>query len=223
METKTVSLTVRGMTCASCVAHVEKALLGLEDVVKASVNLATGTARVEYFPGSVSLGDMKRAVRDIGYEAEERVEGQTALDREREARQKEIRRQGRYMLMAWPLAMLIMAGTFRDYWILANFVPEFLGNKWVLGLLTTPIVFGPGRQFFVNSFRGLVHGATVVYKSFVEDVLPVFADISSRTVDDHERQGGSHQRKPPLPCSTRLLAGRFPFNGSKSTHAHRGQ
>jgi len=53
-----------------------------------------------------------------------------------------------------------MAGTFRDYWILSSFVPEFLGDRLVLGLLTTPIVFGPGRQFFVSSFRGLVHGAT---------------------------------------------------------------
>ncbi len=155
-----VTLTVRGMTCASCVAQVEKALRELDGVVGVVVNLAAGSARVDYFSGSVTVGEMKRAVRNIGYEAEERVEGLAALDREREARQREIRRQGRYMLVAWPLAFLIMAGTFREYWILSNFVPELLGNKWVLGLLTTPIVFGPGRQFFVNSFRGLIHGAT---------------------------------------------------------------
>jgi Cu+-exporting ATPase len=43
---------------------------------------------------------------------------------------------------------------------LQAFVPEFLSYKWVIGLLTTPIVFGPGRQFFVNSWRGLKHGVT---------------------------------------------------------------
>jgi P-type Cu+ transporter len=37
-------------------------------------------------------------------------------------------------------------------------VPVWLSYKWVLGLLTTPIVLGPGRQFFVNSWRGLRHG-----------------------------------------------------------------
>ncbi|MHB1133226.1 MAG: heavy metal translocating P-type ATPase [Chloroflexota bacterium] len=155
-----VTLVVRGMTCASCVAHVEKALLGLEGVTKATVNLATNSARVEYLPGTVGVSAMKRALHDIGYEAEERADGQTALDREREARQQEFRRQRRNMLIVWPLSLLIMAGTFRDMSILANFVPEFLGNKLVLGLLTTPIVFGPGRQFFVNSLRGLVRGVT---------------------------------------------------------------
>ncbi|MHB1005994.1 MAG: heavy metal translocating P-type ATPase [Chloroflexota bacterium] len=155
-----VTLSVRGMTCASCVAHVEKALSGLEGVTKATVNLAASSARVEYYPGTVGVGEMKRAVREIGYEAEERADGQSALDREREARQKEIRRQGRNMLIVWPLSLIIMAGTFRDMGVLANFVPEFLGNKLVLGLLTTPIVFGPGRQFFVNSARGLIHGVT---------------------------------------------------------------
>ncbi len=154
-----VTLTVRGMTCASCVGHVEKALRGLEGVSAVAVNLASGTARVEYFPGTVTIGDMKRAVREVGYEAEEREDGQTALDREREAREKEIGRQRRNMLIAWPLAIVIMIGTFREYPFL-SFVPEILGDKLVLGLLTTPIVFGPGRQFFVNAFRGLIHGVT---------------------------------------------------------------
>ncbi len=154
------TLTIRGMTCASCVSHVEKALVELDGVAGATVNLAAGTARVDYFPGSVTLGDMKRAVRNAGYEAEEHAEGQVALDREREAREEEINRQKRNMLIAWPLAILIMAGTFREYWVLSSFMPEFLGNRLVLGLLTTPIVFGPGRQFFVKSFRGLLHGVT---------------------------------------------------------------
>src|SRR3989304_2870762 len=97
-----VTLTVTGMTCASCVSKLEKALSDLEGVSRAVVNLAAGTARVEYFSGLVAVSDMKRAIRDLGYQAEERMEGQAALDREREARQREIRRQGRYMLVAWP-------------------------------------------------------------------------------------------------------------------------
>jgi Cu+-exporting ATPase len=53
-------------------------------------------------------------------------------------------------------------GTFRDMLppSLAAFIPSLFAEKWFLGLLTTPIVFGPGRQFFVNSFRGLRHGVT---------------------------------------------------------------
>ncbi|MCL5960475.1 MAG: cation transporter, partial [Chloroflexi bacterium] len=96
MATKSVTLEIHGMTCASCVSHVEKALGELDGVAGAVVNLAAGSARVEYFPGSVTVGDMKWAIRNAGYEAEERADGQAALDREREARQKEIQRQGRY-------------------------------------------------------------------------------------------------------------------------------
>jgi len=158
--TQQITLQITGMTCASCVAHVEAALRELQGVSKVVVNLATGTAKVEYSPGLVTVTQMKRAVRDVGYEASEKIEGAEAMDREREARQREIKRQGLYLLFAAPLSALIMLGTFRDYWILQYFVPEWLGNKFLLGLLTTPIVLGPGRQFFTNSFRGLRHGVT---------------------------------------------------------------
>jgi Cu+-exporting ATPase len=154
------TLQVTGMTCASCVAHVERALRELPGVSQAIVNLATGTAKVEFDPSQVSLEQMAQAVREVGYEAVPIVEAREAVDREREARQREIQRQGLYLLFAAPLSAIIMLGTFRDYWIFPYFVPEWLGNKFLLGLLTTPIVFGPGRQFFVNSWRGLRAGVT---------------------------------------------------------------
>lgn len=159
-ETASVVLPVRGMSCASCVAHVELALRELPGVSNVVVNLATGTARVEYMPGVVVVDQMKQAVRDIGYEVSEKIEAKDVVDRERAERQQEIRRQGLYLLFAAPVSLIIMLGTFRDYWILPYFVPEWLGNKLLLGLLATPIVLGPGRQFFVNSFRGLRHGVT---------------------------------------------------------------
>jgi Cu+-exporting ATPase len=154
------TLQVTGMTCASCVAHVERALRELPGVSQAIVNLATGTAKVEFDPSQVSLEQMAQAIREVGYEAAPIVEAREAVDREREARQREIQRQGLYLLFAAPLSAIIMLGTFRDYWIFPYFVPEWLGNKFLLGLLTTPIVFGPGRQFFVNSWRGLRAGVT---------------------------------------------------------------
>ena len=158
--TQQATLQVTGMTCASCVAHVERALRELPGVSQAIVNLATGTAKVEFDPSQVSLEQMAQAVREVGYEAAPIVEAREAVDREREARQREIKRQGFYLAFAAPLSAIIMLGTFRDYWIFPYFVPEWLGNKFLLGLLTTPIVFGPGRQFFVNSWRGLRAGVT---------------------------------------------------------------
>ncbi len=161
VPTTELTLQVNGMTCASCVAHVEKALTELDGVTGAVVNLGLGTARVTYIPGVVTATAMKRAVHEVGYEAQERSAGVDALDRERQAREDEIKRQGRNLLIAGIIGMLVMIGTF--YEMLGPFkalVPEFLSYKWVLGLLTTPIVFGPGRQFFTNSWRGLRHGVT---------------------------------------------------------------
>lgn len=156
-----LTLEVRGMTCASCVAHVEGALKELEGVTNAVVNLGLGTARVTYISGVVTTSAMKRAVREVGYEAQERSEGADALDRERQAREEEIKRQGHNLLIAGVIGVIVMIGTFYDMLgPLQAFVPQWLSYKWVIGLLTTPIVLGPGRQFFTNSWRGLTHGVT---------------------------------------------------------------
>ncbi len=156
-----ITLDVRGMTCASCVDHVEGALKELPGVQDAIVNLGLGTARVVYVPGVVSTSSMKRAVREVGYEAQERSEGVDALDRERQSREAEIRRQGRYLIIAGVIGLIVMTGTFYDMLgPFKTFIPIWLSYKWVIGLLTTPVVFGPGRQFFSNSWRGLKHGVT---------------------------------------------------------------
>ena len=63
------------------------------------------------------------------------------------------------MWMAWPLAAVIMILTFQGMWIIPHFMPVTVKN-WVLFALTLPVVFGPGRQFFVHSWRGLRRGVT---------------------------------------------------------------
>lgn len=161
IPTAELTLDVRGMTCASCVDHVEGALKELRGVQDTVVNLGLNTARVIYIPGVVSTSQMKRAVREVGYEAQERSEGADALDRERQVREEEIKRQGRNLIIAGAIGLVVMIGTFYEMLgPLKAFVPEFLSYKWVIGLLTTPVVFGPGRQFFTNSWRGLKHGVT---------------------------------------------------------------
>ncbi|MDP2730398.1 MAG: heavy metal translocating P-type ATPase [Dehalococcoidales bacterium] len=154
------TLDITGMTCASCVENIQKATTSLPGVFRTVANLATNTALVEYEPSITSLAEIKKAIKDIGYEASERAEGQEAMDREQEARQKEIRRQLINLIFSATLGMLVMIGMFQPYWIFPSFVPAWLNNKVVLFFLTTPIVFGPGRQFFINSWNGLKRGLT---------------------------------------------------------------
>ena len=65
--TRDVTFPVTGMTCASCVRRVEKALAKVEGVREASVNLATERARVAYDAGTVTLDQLQRAVEKAGY------------------------------------------------------------------------------------------------------------------------------------------------------------
>ena len=64
--TKKSIFPVSGMTCAACVARVEKALSGVPGVVSANVNLASEKATVEYLEGT-ELVDLRRAVDEAGY------------------------------------------------------------------------------------------------------------------------------------------------------------
>jgi copper chaperone CopZ len=69
MAVKTLNLSVRGMTCANCVRSVERKLAGVPGVTKASVNLETASATVEYDTELVKPEMFAKAVRELGYEA----------------------------------------------------------------------------------------------------------------------------------------------------------
>jgi Cu+-exporting ATPase len=155
-----IELLVLGMMGTHCQQNIERAVGALEGVANVEVNLGTDTVAVEYAAGVISSAQIKKTIRELGYEVSDKAEGEAALDRERQARQQEVRRQLMNLLVAFPLGLLVMLGTFRDYWVLDKVIPEFLANKYTLWALTTPVVLGPGRQFFVNSFNGLRRGVT---------------------------------------------------------------
>jgi Cu+-exporting ATPase len=156
----TASLQVTGMSCASCVANVQTAVAALPGVANVVVNLAASSARVEYSPDVTPVAEIIKTIKELGYGAIEKVEGQAALDREREVREKEIKRQRNNLIIAGSIGLLVMLGTFQPYWIFPNFLPAWMNNKVFLFFLTSPIVFGPARQFFINSWNGLKRGLT---------------------------------------------------------------
>ena len=155
-----LDLLVLGMTPGHCDLIIEKALQALPGVRNVVVNCATDSVRVDYLESAVSPAAIKKTIRELGYEVSEKGEGEAGADRERELRRLEIRRQLVNMLIAWPLGAIVMLGTFSDYEPLKGIVPSFMGEKLFLFALTTPLVLGPGRQFFVNSWNGLRRGLT---------------------------------------------------------------
>lgn len=62
-------LAVEGMTCSSCIRHVEHALRELSGVAKVAVNLKDGKVRVEHDPSGASIDEMIEALGEAGYES----------------------------------------------------------------------------------------------------------------------------------------------------------
>ena len=69
MAVEILNLSVRGMTCANCARSVERKLLGVPGVTKASVSLEAASATVEYDTDLVKPEMFAKAVRELGYEA----------------------------------------------------------------------------------------------------------------------------------------------------------
>ncbi|HET8944473.1 MAG TPA: copper-translocating P-type ATPase [Dehalococcoidia bacterium] len=155
-----VDLLVLGMTPGHCDIIIGDALRTEAGVRSVVVNPATDTVTVEFLESLLSAGAIKKIIRGLGYEVHDKGAGEDAMDRERQLRQAEVRRQLVNMLIAWPVGALVMLGTFSDYEPLKGLLPAFMAEKWFLVLLTTPLVLGPGRQFFVHSWNGLRRGVT---------------------------------------------------------------
>jgi len=94
-------LAIEGMSCASCVGRVERALLAAPGVAAASVNLATGRAQVR---GSAPVEDLIAAVAGAGYQARE-YRGAAARDEAQDRREAEALELKRDFLLALVLAL----------------------------------------------------------------------------------------------------------------------
>ncbi|HSM57118.1 MAG TPA: copper ion binding protein, partial [Candidatus Sulfomarinibacteraceae bacterium] len=144
VPTATVDLAITGMTCANCVANVERALNKVEGVLEANVNFANEKATVKVAAGAVTRADLVAAVRRAGYDVIEAADDETLEDAEAQARQAEIRHQWRRFtigaIFSLPLVVLSMGrdlGLF-GMWAHADWV------NWLMMALATPVQFYVG-------------------------------------------------------------------------------
>lgn len=153
-KTEKVILPVRGMSCASCVNRVEKAIRSLKGVLQVSVNLATESASIEYFPETVSIEDFKRVVKDSGYQVLETKEGDL-VEKERMAREEELLRLKRKFifgaLLLIPILILMYGASFLEKRL--NLSREI--NFFLQFLLATPVQFWNGWPFYVGFWKAL--------------------------------------------------------------------
>ena len=165
-NSETCTLDVGGMTCASCVGRIEKALLKLDGVADARVNLATEVASITYDPDLVRLDDLTGAVVKAGYSATPRhqatgtsgdpgaAESASAGD-EGEARDRELSRMKR----TWQTALAVGLGLMG-----LMYVPLYIDTMdWlmpVIFVVATAVQWWAGKGIYASAWAAAKHRTT---------------------------------------------------------------
>ena len=138
-----IDIGIGGMTCASCVSRVEKALNKVPGVQTATVNLATESARIDYAPGEQMQALLRRAVRDAGYEPRA---ADAAIDAPDAAAWAGFMPVGIGLVLSLPLVLPMAGDLFDKHWMLPPL--------WQF-LLATPIQFMLGARFYKAGWSAL--------------------------------------------------------------------
>ncbi len=164
---QTADLPLLGMHCSACANRIEKALSRAEGVESANVNFATTRASVAFDAERTDLETLRAVVQKAGYDAivappETGADeaGQSLHDAEIAAREAEYNEQKRKFLVALiltiPVAVLAMGGHL--FPSLERFF-NFPGRAHLELLLTTPVLFWAGREFFTGAWSAARHRA----------------------------------------------------------------
>ena len=150
-----LQLNIGGMTCASCVSHVEKAIKKEAGVELAVVNLATEKATVSYDPESTDIQKIVKSVFDAGYTAS-RTDN-NSISREEEKRKRELSRLLKTTVAAILLSSPLLLAMFAA--LLKIEVLMFLHNPVLQLALATPVQFWIGRRFYKSAWKTLKSGS----------------------------------------------------------------
>ncbi len=140
---QTLDIGIGGMTCASCVARLEKALNKVPGVDTATVNLATESARISLQPREVSEAQLRRTIRDAGYEPRSPEAAEQAGNATGWAGFGPV---AWGLLLSTPLVLPMLANLWGQHWMLP---------AWVQFALATPVQFILGAHFYKAGWHAL--------------------------------------------------------------------
>lgn len=139
---------VLGMSCAACAARVDKTLNRQPGVCEASVNYAAATATITYDETQCSPGQLKKAVQDAGYDLVTDTEKNSVevAENVHTERYKHLRfRTLCAIALALPVAVIGM------------FFMDMPYANWIMWILSTPVIFWMGSEFYINAWKQLKH------------------------------------------------------------------
>lgn len=156
--TVAVDLPIIGMTCANCVATIERNLRKkVPGLISASVNLATERAAVEFDPRLASIQLIADVIDKAGYKAI--LPTENAEDDESKAREVEAVRERRAFIVGFAFSIpLFILSMLRDFGTLGEWAHQSWFN-WMLLLLAAPVQFYTGLGFYSGAFKSLRAGS----------------------------------------------------------------
>jgi len=149
------------MTCAACVARVERRLEKQPGIESATVNLATESATIDFLPEQVGPQQIQEAITKAGYEP---VEIPDTADEESSARKEDHRDLLRDLRLAAALTLPLLAVSMGPMLVpgLKELMLSLLPAnawRWVELLLATPVQFVAGRRFYTQGWAEIRHGS----------------------------------------------------------------
>lgn len=162
MSEQLIRLSISGMNCASCAGRVDKALNQLEGVNEVAVNLASDSAEIK--ADNVTVEQLIKAVKDAGYDAHEIVDRDKEMREQRARQQQEFSTLRRELLVATLLTLPVFILAMGNHMVPAfsNWVHNSLGLQtswWIQLVLTSVVLFVPGRRFYRIGLPALAKGA----------------------------------------------------------------
>ncbi len=162
----TITLKLRGMSCAACANSIEAAIRAVPGVSESNVNFGIERASVTYNPAQTNVAVIQAAVVAAGYSAEP-IQEQDLLngdnDTERKTRQAESRD---LQIKVWTggiiSAILVIGSIPMMTGLSVPLIPMWLHNSWLQAIVTAPVQFWCGKSFYINSWKALKRHASTM-------------------------------------------------------------
>ncbi|KNF09799.1 cadmium, zinc and cobalt-transporting ATPase CadA [Gottschalkia purinilytica] len=149
------TLNIEGMTCSACASRIEKVLLKTKGVQKVNINLATAKGTIEYLSQEVSVKDIISAIKKAGYGA---IEETISVDKEKESREKELKKLKRLLIISTILTVPVFSAMFFHMAGVHNTLSNILLNGYFQLALATPVQFIVGYRFYKGAYHSLKGG-----------------------------------------------------------------
>ncbi len=142
----TVSIKILGMDSPHCAMIVEGALKKLSGIINLNIDFPNLRAKIVFDSSLLKIDDIFKVIIDAGYQPfKETGEAEEMLDKEKIERAEQVKIMKQKLVIGGLLSLFIFLGSFPEWF---SFMPKIFNNSWLLLILTTPVQFWIGAQFY---------------------------------------------------------------------------